>query len=133
MKKILNPPNPLPMSFPHPLCHSRENGNPSLYHCELSKKVWQSHYSFISFIFCICIISSHTYSSHYNYTLILIFLLKTIRYSLNNLFIPAPLMSFRYTLCNFCSHLSFPFRLCHSRPHHLSFPRKRESILTMFF
>ena len=33
-----------------------------LCHCELSKKVWQSHYSFISFIFCICIISSLAYN-----------------------------------------------------------------------
>ena len=46
-------------------------GNLVKCHCELSKKVWQSHYSFISFIFCICVISSHTYSSNYNYTLFL--------------------------------------------------------------
>ena len=40
---------------PYHLCHSRAGGNPSLCHCELSKKVWQSHYSFISFIFfCHC-------------------------------------------------------------------------------
>ena len=53
------------LSFPLSLCHSRAGGNPSLVfllifssslcHCELSKKVWQSHYSFVSFIFfCHC-------------------------------------------------------------------------------
>ena len=51
-----------------------------------------------------------------NYTL---FLYVNLHFPTNNLFILAPLMSFRHTLCHFCSHLSFP--------------RKRESILTTIF
>ena len=57
-------------------------------------------------------ISSHTYSSHYNYTL---FPYANFHFPTNEYFINALFMSFRHTLYRFCSHLSFP-------PLFMSFP-----------
>jgi len=102
------------------LRHSRENGNPSLCHCELAKgkcgnliiPLYLSSFSFVLFL-----------PTLIAYTITIpLFLFANLHfpnndYSLftNNLFIPAPLISFRPTLYHFYSHMSFPFHFCHSR------------------
>ena len=89
--------HPLPVSFLHPYVIPAKagihlflslraplwvRGNFVKCHCELSKKVWQSHYSFISFIFFAFVLFLPTLMAciitvRYSYALICIFLITT--------------------------------------------------------